>query len=101
MIGVPSGASAGQVPTVRSDGQGGLEFQMETPQGVTRLQSLDMVGKTYTFNADGSISCVATDYSEDWTFNSDGSITDEVTINGVTTTKTTEFIGNTIVETIS
>lgn len=31
MIGVPSTASVGQVPTVRSDGQGGLEFQMETP----------------------------------------------------------------------
>lgn len=99
-IGVPTGASVGQVPTVRNVG-GSNVFVMETPQGVTRLQSLDMVGKTYTFNADGSISCVADDYSEDWTFNADGSITDEVTINGVTTTKTTEFIGNTIVETIS
>ena len=101
MISVPSGASAGQVPTVRSDGQGGLEFQMQTPQGVTRLQSLDMVGKTITFNADGSIGIVADDYTEDITFNANGSITDEVTINGVTTTKTTTFVGNTIVQTIS
>ena len=68
---------------------------------VTRLKSLDMVGKTTTFNADGSISVVADDYSEDITFNANGSITDEVTINGVTTTKTTTFVGNTIVQTIS
>ena len=101
MISVPSGASAGQVPTVRSDGQGGLEFQMETPQGVTRLQSLDMVGKTTTFNADGSISIVATDYSEAITFNANGTITDAVTINGVTTTKTITFNGSQITEVIS
>jgi hypothetical protein len=100
-IGVPSGASAGQVPTVRSDGQGGLEFQMETPQGVTRLQSLDMVGKTTTFNADGSISIVADDYSEVITFNANGTITDAVTINGVTTTKTITFNGSQITEAIS
>lgn len=31
MISVPSGASVGQVPTAVSDGQGGLEFQMQTP----------------------------------------------------------------------
>jgi len=101
MISVPSGASAGQVPTAVSDGEGGLVFQMQTPQGVTRLQSLDMVGKTITFNADGSIGIVADDYTEDITFNANGSITDEVTINGVTTTKTTTFVGNTIVQTIS
>ena len=100
MIGVPSTASVGQVPTVRSVG-GSNVFVMETPQGVTRLQSLDMVGKTTTFNADGSISVVADDYSEDITFNANGTITDEVTINGVTTTKTTTFVGNTIVQTIS
>lgn len=76
------------------------QWENKVPE-VTRLKSLDMVGKTYTFNADGSISCVATDYSEDWTFNSDGSITDEVTINGVTTTKTTVFGNNTITETLS
>ena len=99
-IGVPSTASVGQVPTVRNVG-GSNVFVMETPQGVTRLQSLDMVGKTITFNADGSIGIVADDYTEDITFNNDGSITDEITINGVTTTKTTEFIGNTIVQTIS
>ena len=99
-IGVPSTASVGQVPTVRNVG-GSNVFVMETPQGVTRLQSLDMVGKTTTFNADGSISVVADDYSEDITFNANGSITDEVTINGVTTTKTTTFVGNTIVQTIS
>jgi hypothetical protein len=101
MISVPSGASAGQVPTVRSDGQGGLEFQMQTPQGVTRLQSLDMVGKTTTFNADGSISIVADDYSEAITFNANGTITDAVTINGVTTTKTITFSGSQITEVIS
>ena len=101
MISVPSGASAGQVPTAVSDGQGGLEFQMETPQGVTRLQSLDMVGKTTTFNADGSISIVATDYSEAITFNANGTITDAVTINGVTTTKTITFNGSQITEVIS
>lgn len=100
MIGVPSTASVGQVPTVRNVG-GSNVFVMETPQGVTRLQSLDMVGKTITFNADGSIGIVADDYSEDITFNANGSITDEVTINGVTTTKTTTFVGNTIVQTIS
>ena len=60
-----------------------------------------MVGKTTTFNADGSISIVADDYSETITFNANGTITDAVTINGVTTTKTVEFIGNTIVETLS
>jgi len=98
MISVPSGASAGQVPTAVSDGQGGLEFQMQTPQGVTRLQSLDMVGKTITFNADGSISVTADDYSEAITFNANGSITDEVTINNVKTTKTTHFMGNDIIE---
>ena len=97
MISVPSGASAGQVPTVRTVG-GTQKFVMETPQGVTRLQSLDMVGKTTTFNADGSISVVADDYSEAITFNANGSITDEVTINGVTTTKTTHFMGSQIVE---
>lgn len=101
MISVPSGASAGQVPTAVSDGQGGLEFQMQTPQGVTRLQSLDMVGKTTTFNADGSISIVATDYSEAITFNANGTITDAVTINGVTTTKTITFSGSQITEVIS
>lgn len=89
MIGVPSTASVGQVPTVRNVG-GSNVFVMETPQGVTRLQSLDMVGKTYTIN-NGNIHCVATDYVEDWTFNADGTITDEVTINGVTTTKTITF----------
>lgn len=99
-IGVPSTASVGQVPTVRNVG-GSNVFVMETPQGVTRLQSLDMVGKTITFNADGSIGIVADDYTEDITFNANGSITDEVTINGVTTTKTTTFVGNTIVQTIS
>jgi len=101
MISVPSGASAGQVPTAVSDGQGGLEFQMQTPQGVTRLQSLDMVGKTTTFNADGSISIVADDYSEAITFNANGTITDAVTINGVTTTKTITFSGSQITEVIS
>jgi len=30
-VGVPSGASAGQVPTAVSDGDGGLVFQMQTP----------------------------------------------------------------------
>lgn len=65
---------------------------------VTRLKSLDMVGKTTTFNADGSISVVADDYSEDVTFNDNGSITDEVTINNVKTTKTTHFMGNDIIE---
>ena len=96
-ISVPNGASAGQVPTVRNVG-GSNVFVMETPQGVTRLQSLDMVGKTTTFNADGSISVVADDYSEAITFNANGSITDEVTINNVKTTKTTHFIGNDIIE---
>lgn len=96
-IGVPSTASVGQVPTVRNVG-GSNVFVMETPQGVTRLQSLDMVGKTTTFNADGSISIVADDYSEDITFNANGSITEEVEINGVTTTKTTHFMGNDIIE---
>ena len=100
-ISVPSGASAGQVPTAVSDGQGGLVFQMQTPQGVTRLQSLDMVGKTTTFNADGSISIVADDYSEAITFNANGTITDAVTINGVTTTKTITFSGSQITEVIS
>ena len=100
MIGVPSTASVGQVPTVRSVG-GSNVFVMETPQGVTRLQSLDMVGKTTTFNADGSISVVADDYSEDITFNANGTITDEVTINGVTTTKTITFSGSQITEVIS
>lgn len=99
-IGVPSTASVGQVPTVRNV-DGSNVFVMETPQGVTRLQSLDMVGKTITFNSDGSIGIVADDYTEDITFNANGSITDEVTINGVTTTKTTTFVGNTIVQTIS
>ena len=69
--------------------------------GVTRLQTLDMVGKTYTFNADGSISCVAEDYTEEITFNADGSISDAVTIGNKTTTKTTTFVNNTIVETIT
>jgi len=101
MISVPSGASAGQVPTALSDGEGGLVFQMQTPQGVTRLQSLDMVGKTTTFNADGSISVVADDYSEAITFNANGTITDAVTINGVTTTKTITFSGSQITEVIS
>ena len=96
-ISVPNGASAGQVPTVRNVG-GSNVFVMETPEGVTRLQSLDMVGKTTTFNADGSISIVADDYSEAITFNANGSITDEVTINNVKTTKTTHFIGNNIIE---
>ena len=101
MIGVPSTASVGQVPTVRNVG-GSNVFVMETPQGVTRLQSLDMVGKTTTFNADGSISVVADDYSEDITFNANGSITEAVTINGVTTTKTTTFNADgTISEVIS
>lgn len=99
-IGVPTGASVGQVPTVRNVG-GSNVFVMETPQGVTRLQSLDMVGKTITFNSDGSIGIVADDYTEDITFNANGSITDEVTINGVTTTKTTVFGNNTITETLS
>ena len=97
MIGVPTAASAGQVPTVRNVG-GSNVFVMETPQGVTRLQSLDMVGKTTTFNSDGSISIVADDYSEAITFNANGSITDAVTINGDTTTKTTHFVGNDIIE---
>lgn len=101
LIGVPSTASAGQVPTVRNVG-GSNVFVMETPQGVTRLQSLDMVGKTTTFNADGSISIVADDYSEAITFNANGSITEAVTINGVTTTKTTVFNADgSITETIS
>ena len=100
LIGVPSTASVGQVPTVRNVG-GSNVFVMETPQGVTRLQSLDMVGKTTTFNADGSISVVADDYSEDITFNANGTITDEVTINGVTTTKTITFSGSQITEVIS
>lgn len=100
MIGVPSTASVGQVPTVRNVG-GSNVFVMETPQGVTRLQSLDMVGKTTTFNADGSISVVADDYSEAITFNADGTITDAVTINGVTTTKTITFSGSQITEVIS
>lgn len=99
-IGVPTGASVGQVPTVRNVG-GSNVFVMETPQGVTRLQSLDMVGKTTTFNADGSISVVADDYSEAITFNANGSITDAVTINGVTTTKTITFNGSQITEVIS
>lgn len=99
-IGVPSTASVGQVPTVRNVG-GSNVFVMETPQGVTRLQSLDMVGKTTTFNADGSISIVADDYSEAITFNANGSITDAVTINGVTTTKTITFNGSQITEVIS
>lgn len=97
MISVPSGASAGQVPTVRNVG-GSNVFVMETPQGVTRLQSLDMVGKTTTFNADGSISIVADDYSEAITFNANGTITDAVTINNVTTVKTIVFNGSTIDE---
>ena len=99
-IGVPTGASVGQVPTVRNVG-GSNVFVMETPQGVTRLQSLDMVGKTTTFNADGSISVVADDYSEAITFNANGTITDAVTINGVTTTKTITFSGSQITEVIS
>lgn len=96
-IGVPNTASVGQVPTVRNVG-GSNVFVMETPQGVTRLQSLDMVGKTTTFNADGSISIVADDYSEDITFNANGTITDAVTINNVTTVKTIVFNGSTIDE---
>ena len=68
--------------------------------GITRLQSLDFVGKTTTFNADGSISVVADDYTEEITFNADGSITDEVTIAETTTTKTTTFVGNEIIEEI-
>ncbi len=100
MIGVPSTASVGQVPTVRNVG-GSNVFVMETPQGVTRLQSLDMVGKTTTFNADGSIGIVADDYSEAITFNANGTITDAVTINGVTTTKTITFNGSQITEVIS
>lgn len=100
MIGVPSTASVGQVPTVRNVG-GSNVFVMETPQGVTRLQSLDMVGKTTTFNADGSINIVADDYSEAITFNANGTITDAVTINGVTTTKTITFNGSQITEALS
>ena len=100
-IGVPTGSSNGQIPTVRTV-DGVQKFVMETPAaGVTRLQSLDMVGKTTTFNADGSITITAEDYVENVTFNADGSITDAITINNVTTTKTITFSGSQITEVIS
>lgn len=76
------------------------QWENKAPE-VTRLKSLDMVGKTTTFNADGSISIVADDYSEAITFNANGTITDAVTINGVTTTKTITFNGSQITEVIS
>ena len=94
-----SSASAIAATDKADEAIGKLEYKVD--KAATRLQSLDMVGKTYTFNADGSISVVATDYTEEIEFNADGSITDEVTISGVTTTKTTSFGANTITEVIS
>ena len=49
---------------------------------VNRLKSLDMVGKTTTFNADGSINCEADDYESKTEFNANGSITERLRYNG-------------------
>ena len=107
----PSGTSMAQRHNLQFKGSGvtvtdnqqgdTTEINISTGNAATRLQSLDFVGKTYTFNADGSISVVADDYTESIVFNADGSITESVVLDGVTTTKTTTFINNTIVETLS
>ena len=68
----------GQVLTYVSADQ---MWENKVPE-VTRLKSLDMVGKTTTFNADGSISVVADDYKEAVEFNANGSITEKLRYNG-------------------
>jgi hypothetical protein len=98
MIAVPSGASVGQVPTVRSDGQGGLEFQMEMasagmlPHLVITSDTGSTVsatkgGTTYTATetSTGIFEVDVDDYGT-WTINSEDSgviATDTITIDSV------------------
>jgi len=63
--------------------------------------NFDLIPKTTTFNDDGSISIEGEGFDKTVTFNADGSITEAVEIDGVTTTKTTSFIGSSIIESVS